>query len=133
MARAISHLDRSLIRAGAVAVLARTNAQLPAIAIALAAAPVEVRRAVHGPGSAIQPVLGHVYRLGDVAHLRNWAQDALEGADPAADDAPPDQEVARAVLDFLRSHPMGDGQAFRAATTDASENRRSCGQMGIRW
>jgi DNA helicase-2/ATP-dependent DNA helicase PcrA len=125
VARAISHLDRSLVRAGGVAVLARTNAQLPAIGQALSAAAVEVRRAVHGPGSAIQPVLGHVYRLGDVAHLRNWAQDALEGADPSADEAPPEQEVARAVLDFLRSQPMGDGQAFRAWVDSANPFGRS--------
>ena len=124
VASAIARLDRSLVRSNQVAVLARTNAQLPAIARALAAAPVDVRRAVHGAGSKIRPVLSQVYRMADVAQLRNWAQDALEGIDPASDvgeaDTTPEQEVARAVLEFLRSQPVGDGAAFRA-WVDASD------------
>jgi DNA helicase-2/ATP-dependent DNA helicase PcrA len=89
-------------------VLARTNAQLPPLAKALAAAAIAVRHNVHGAGSPIQPILAHVYRLGAGSHLRSWAQDVLEG------DEPNEREVAQGVLDFLRAQPMGDGPGFRA-------------------
>jgi DNA helicase II / ATP-dependent DNA helicase PcrA len=115
VARTIAHLDPSLARASRVAVLARTNAQLPSIARALAAVGVAVRQAVHGAGSGLHRAVAQVYRLGDGPQLRNWAQDALEtdSATEDADDAP-QREVARAVLDFLRAHPVGDGPTFRA-------------------
>jgi DNA helicase-2/ATP-dependent DNA helicase PcrA len=109
VARAIAALDRSLVRSSAVAVLARTNAQLASIERALGAARVDVRRAVNGAGSRIQPVLAHVYRLEAGGPLRQWAQDALESEDDT-----PEAEVGRALLDFLRAQPVGDGAAFRA-------------------
>ena len=115
VARTIAHLDPSLVRTNGVAVLARTNAQLPPIARALAAHGVDVRQSAHGAGSRLQPVLGQVYRLGDGPQLRNWAQDALEVDDDAAEPTDtPQREVGRAVLDFLRANPVGDGSAFRA-------------------
>ena len=118
VARSITRIDRALIRSNQVAVLARTNAQLPRIERELAAAGVAVRHAVFGAGSPIQPFLNHVYRLSDGAQLRSWAQDALEGSDPGAagivDGLTPEQQVGRAVLDFLRSDPVGDGIGFRA-------------------
>jgi DNA helicase-2/ATP-dependent DNA helicase PcrA len=115
VARAIAHLDPSLVRGNRVAVLARTNAQLPPIARALAAHGVGVRQSVLGPGSTLQPVLAQVYRLGDGPALRSWAQDALEidDDDHEVDDTPR-RQVGRAVLDFLRGSPVGDGAAFRA-------------------
>lgn len=122
VARAIARVDPSLIRTNRVAVLARTNAQLPPIAAALAAHGVDVRRRVHGEGAPIGPSLQHAYRLADPTALRHWAQDSLEGTDPDRpdDELPPDGEVARAVLTFLRSEPTGGGAAFRAwvDTTD---------------
>ena len=116
VARAIARLDPSLVRSNRVAVLARTNAQLPPIATALAAAGVDVRRRVHGEGTPIAPTLQHVYRLAEPAALRHWAQDALEGTDPDRpdDELGPEAEVARAVLAFLRAQPTGAGPAFRA-------------------
>jgi DNA helicase-2/ATP-dependent DNA helicase PcrA len=103
------------VRSNSVAVLARTNAQLPPIARALATIGVDVRQSVLGAGSPLQPVLAQVYRLGDGPRLRNWAQDALEIDDgaPSPEDTP-QRAVALALLDFLRSNPVGDGAAFRA-------------------
>jgi hypothetical protein len=73
----------------------------------IATAGVEVRHAVFGAGSPIQPFLNNVYRLSDGAQLRSWAQDALEGSDPGAagivDGLTPEQQVGRAVLDFLKA------------------------------
>jgi DNA helicase-2/ATP-dependent DNA helicase PcrA len=115
VARTIARLDPSLVRSNRVAVLARTNAQLPPIARALAAVGVDVRQSIHGPGSRLQPVIAQVYRLGDGPQLRNWAQDALEIGDDDPESADtPQRQVGRAVLDFLRSNPVGDGAAFRA-------------------
>ncbi len=115
VARTIAHLDPALTRNSHVAVLARTNAQLPPIARALAAHGVEIRHSVNRPGSSLQPVLAHVYRLSDGPQLRNWAQDALEvGDDDPSSEATPQRQVAHAVLEFLRSQPVGDGVAFRA-------------------
>ena len=114
VARTIDGLDPSLARTGRVAVLARTNAQLPGVARALAAIGVPVRHSVHGTGSRLQPVVAHAYRLGDGLHLRTWAHDALEAGDDAGSQATPEREVAHAILDFLRANPLGDGAAFRA-------------------
>lgn len=128
VARTIAHLDPSLVRSNRVAVLARTNAQLPPIARALGAVGVEVRELIHGAGSRLQPVIAQVYRLGDGPQLRTWAQDALETDDNSSEpDDAPQREVARALLDFLRAHPMGDGAAFRAwvdATDPFEESRQ---------
>jgi DNA helicase-2/ATP-dependent DNA helicase PcrA len=115
VARTVARLDPSLVRSNRVAVLARTNAQLPPIARALAGLGVDVRETVHGAGSRLQPVVAQVYRLGDGPQLRNWAQDALEIDENTNEpDDTPQREVARAVLDFLRANPVGDGTAFRA-------------------
>ena len=47
--------------------------------------------------------------------MRTWAHDALETDGGAVEsDDQPEREVARAVLDFLRANPLGDGPAFRA-------------------
>jgi DNA helicase-2/ATP-dependent DNA helicase PcrA len=118
IAKRVAQLDRALLRTSNVAVLARTNAQLPVIGRALSSAGIEVRRPVHGSGSQLHPALNHVLRIGDSQTMRRWAQDALEGSDPALDvdsgAVSAEQEVGRAVLDFLRSQPTGDGANFRA-------------------
>jgi DNA helicase-2/ATP-dependent DNA helicase PcrA len=114
VATALTGIDRALIRSNRVAVLARTHAQLASITRALAAAGVDVRHSVHGAGSRIQPVTAHVYRLGDPAQLRNWAHDALDVSVTDSDETGAAEEVARALLEFLREQPMGDGAAFRA-------------------
>jgi DNA helicase II / ATP-dependent DNA helicase PcrA len=115
VARTIARLDPSLVRNGRVAVLARTNAQLPPIARALGVVGVPVRESILGAGSRLQRVVAQVYRLGDGPQLRTWAQDALDTDDTNTEpDDSPQREVARAVLDFLRAQPVGDGPAFRA-------------------
>jgi DNA helicase-2/ATP-dependent DNA helicase PcrA len=71
---------------------------------------------VHGEGSAIRSAVTHVYRLSDSHALRAWAQDALEGSNPDSDrdDITAEAEVGRAVLEFLRTNPTGDGAGLRA-------------------
>jgi DNA helicase II / ATP-dependent DNA helicase PcrA len=116
IASLIGRADASLVRANRVAVLARTNAQLPPIAAALAAAGVPVRRLVHGDGSVLGATLQRVFRLGSADDVRQFAQDALEHTDPDLpdDQLEPEQEVGRAILAFLRAQPTGTGPAFRA-------------------
>jgi DNA helicase-2/ATP-dependent DNA helicase PcrA len=115
VARAIAELDPSLISGDAVAVLARTNAQLAQIGSALERLRVPVRSASSGR-QALQPVVTHVCRLTDPQAIRRWAQDALEATDPGADDPglPAEQRVGRAIVEFLRVEPLGDGAALRA-------------------
>ena len=112
----IARLDAALVRSNRVAVLARTNAQLPPITAALGAAGVAVRRLVHGDGSVLGTTLQRVFRLPDANDLRQWAQDALENTAPDQpdDQLEPAQEIGRALLVFLRSQATGGGPAFRA-------------------
>ena len=116
IARAVIALDPTLVRGNEVAVLARTNAQLPAIERSLTAAGIDVRRSVHH-SSPIRSALNHVYRLPDPHQLRRWAHDTFEsrGGDPASPAASDDElTVANLALEFLRSRPHGDGGEFRS-------------------
>lgn len=115
IAAVVARLDPSLVRTSDVAVLARTNAQLPPIEAALAAAGVATRRRVHA-GDTIGAALQHLFRLTDPHELRWWAQNALEQSDPDRPDEAlsTDEEVGRAVLEFLRSNPVGTGPELRA-------------------
>jgi DNA helicase-2/ATP-dependent DNA helicase PcrA len=116
IARSIASLDPALVRLGGVAVLTRTNAQLGPIAAAMTAVGVPLRRLVHTDGSDLGDLVRNVVRLRGADDLRQWAQDALEGAAPGAsdDELTAEQEVGRAVLAFLRSNPTGGGPELRA-------------------
>ncbi|MCU0260417.1 MAG: ATP-dependent helicase [Ilumatobacteraceae bacterium] len=102
--------DPSLLRRRrGLAVLARTHAQLAELRGQLVEAGVSIRSDVLPP--PLRAAVGEAARC-DAAHLRAWANDAL-------DHDGPHRLVAEAVLDFLREHPAGDGAGFRTwvATT----------------
>jgi DNA helicase II / ATP-dependent DNA helicase PcrA len=109
VAVSVARLDPSLIRAGRVAVLARTHAALATMRRTLSETGTATRRPVGGAGSPLAPLLDAAYRLHENNRLRQWAFDQSDGA---ADDDPA-REVGLAVLEFLREHPSGDGTTFR--------------------
>jgi DNA helicase II / ATP-dependent DNA helicase PcrA len=131
--------DPNLVRSGAVAVLARTNAQLAVLAEAFAAAGIPVRRSATAAGSPLQQVLREVTTLGSASRLRGWAHDVLDepaaapidtpGAGTTSAEAPPERRVAAAVLEYLRDQPLGDGAGFRSwvATTNPFDDGTSGG------
>ncbi len=99
-------------RWSSIAVLARTNAQLPALGRALAAhgiptggAPAELRRA-----------LTQATGQRDAARLRSWLRDVLHPDDETPPVDEPRREalttVARAAEEFLDEEPSGNGRGF---------------------
>jgi DNA helicase-2/ATP-dependent DNA helicase PcrA len=113
--RQIAAADRGLIGTSQVAVLARTHAQLGPLSTALERAGLAVRHRLQRSGTPLDTVLSNVTRLADPAALRRWAQDALEldhAGQPLAGEA--ERDVGQAVIEFLRSEPVGDGATFRA-------------------
>lgn len=111
VAAAIGRDDPGRLRSGQVAVLARTHATLAPVRAALHAAGVPLRTRVDGAGTELGPLLDEAYRLREQDALRRWIRDqhlAAEGDDD------PRTTVALAANDFLRTHPTGDGVAFRA-------------------
>lgn len=122
VAALVANVDPGLIRHREVAVLARTHAQLVALTAALADAGVAVVRRLDGPGSPYRAALADASRQRSAPALRAWAHDLLD--DLGADDRPTPTgeqvEVAHAVLDYLRDHPLGDGIGLRSwiASTD---------------
>lgn len=125
-ARRIAHYvtrsDPNLVRSGAIAVLARTNAQLAPIAEALGRAGVAVRRNATAAGTPLQVAVQQAAGLGSASRLRGWAHDILDAPPELSqhDAAAPERMVAAAALEFLREQPLGDGATFRAwvATTN---------------
>jgi DNA helicase-2/ATP-dependent DNA helicase PcrA len=117
----VRSLDPHAVRAGHVAVLARTNGQLPRLARALAAAGVPVHRDQLAAGSPLATAARAAMALPSASRLRGWAHDILDD-EPAAELHEHDvaeRRVAAAVLEFLREQPLGDGAALRTwlATT----------------
>lgn len=135
----VVRIDPHLIRAGEVAVLARTNAQLSGFAKALEAHGIPVRRSATAAGTPLQAVVRQVTTLGSASQLRAWAHDTLDAydaltaaraeqaiaaedrdsratarADKAVDDLEAERRVAAALLDYLRDQQLGDGAGFRA-------------------
>lgn len=111
VAAAIGRDDPDRLRSGQVAVLGRTHATLAPVRAALQAAGLPLRTRVDGAGTELGPLLDEAYRLREQDALRRWIRDqhlAAEGDDD------PRTVVALAANDFLRSHPTGDGIAFRA-------------------
>jgi DNA helicase-2/ATP-dependent DNA helicase PcrA len=118
----IRSLDPHDVRAGQVAVLARTNAQLPRLAKALDAAHIPVRRDQLKPGSPLATAARAATPQTSASRLRAWAHDVMEAHEPVAgagngaeadERAVAERRVAAAVLEFLRDQPLGDGAALR--------------------
>ncbi len=137
-AQFVLRCDPNLVRTGEIAVLARTNAQLPGFAEAFERIGVAVRRSATASGSPLQVAVRQAAALGSPSRLRGWAHDILdapeEAADPGvssgwADDVEPERRVAAAALDFLREQPLGDGATFRAwvATTNPFDDASTDG------
>ncbi|MET0143386.1 MAG: UvrD-helicase domain-containing protein [Ilumatobacteraceae bacterium] len=114
VARFVRSLEPVAIRTGAVAVLARTNAQLGRLSAALTAAGITVTRRQLPPGSPIAAAARTATALPSASRLRAWAHDVLD-ADVAVGIpvGSPERQVAAAVLEFLRDQPFGDGAALR--------------------
>jgi DNA helicase-2/ATP-dependent DNA helicase PcrA len=74
----IAQGDPNLVRAGNVAILTRTNAQLTAFESALAAKGVAVRRSVNATGSPLQAAMREASSLSSSSALRAWAHDTLD-------------------------------------------------------
>jgi DNA helicase-2/ATP-dependent DNA helicase PcrA len=117
----VRSLDPHDVRAGHVAVLARTNGQLPRLVRALEAAGIPVRRDELATGSPLAAAVRAAASQTSASRLRGWAHDTLEAAPSAAPDelTTAERRVAAAVLEFLRDQPLGDGAALRTwlATT----------------
>jgi DNA helicase-2/ATP-dependent DNA helicase PcrA len=137
-AQFVLRCDPNLVRTGEIAVLARTNAQLPGFAEALERVGVAVRRSATASGSPLQVAVRQAAALGSASRLRGWAHDILDApgapADPAGspgsiEDVEPERRVAAAALDFLREQPLGDGATFRAwvATTNPFDDASTDG------
>jgi DNA helicase-2/ATP-dependent DNA helicase PcrA len=122
VARLARDLDPGVVGRGDVGVVARTNAQLPALAAALEAAGLPVRRDAITPGSPLALAVRAAATLPSASRLRAWAHDVTEdeAAEAEAAELAAQRRVAGAVLEFLRDHPGGDGASFRAwiATTN---------------
>jgi DNA helicase-2/ATP-dependent DNA helicase PcrA len=84
-ADAISHriasFDPVLVRSGAIAVLARTNAQLGPIETALAVRGLAVRRSASGRDSPVQAAMRDASANTSPFALRAWAHDTLDDID----------------------------------------------------
>ena len=119
VAATVRSFDPTDVRAGAVAVLARTNSQLPRLARAIEAAGMPVHRDHLAAGSPLGAAVRAATALPSASRLRAWAHDVLDsGPDGDGDgEAGPaeaaERRVAVAVLDFLRDQPFGDGAALR--------------------
>jgi len=119
----VRSLDPHDVRAGQVAVLARTNGQLPGLVRALEDARIPVHRDHLAPGSPLAAAARAASAQTSASRLRAWAHDAMEPAGPGGTDAAEGSEsderaiaerrVAAAVLEFLRDQPLGDGAALR--------------------
>jgi DNA helicase-2/ATP-dependent DNA helicase PcrA len=117
----IRSLDPHDVRTGQVAVLARTNGQLPRLARVLAAAGIPVHREQLTAGSPLAIAARAATVAPSASRLRAWAHDILEvepGREPDEHEVA-ERRVAAAVLEFLREQPLGDGAALRTwlATT----------------
>lgn len=114
IARHVRQLRRVGGRWDSIAVLARTNAQLPPIATALGAAGIPTvlttaRRAVEDDRSSA--LLADARELSSATALRAWATDLVSGIDGEAA-TPLHHELAASVRRFLDVSPSGTGRAF---------------------
>lgn len=125
---ALRQVEPGVLRAGQVAVLARTHAQIAHLRGIFARSGIPLSSRPDGPGSPLREPLDIAGRLGSAVRLRSWAHDVLD--DPDTRQSPePVRVVAACVLEFLREHPMGDGLGFRTwfATSDPLRHEREVG------
>ncbi len=154
VASSIVRLDPNLIRSGAVAVLARTNAQLAAFGTALGSHGIPVRRSATASGTPLQVAVRQASMLGSASQLRAWAHDMLDAhdalltvqaeqaiahegvdrrtkaqADRAVSELEAERRVATVLLDYLRDQQLGDGAGFRSwvAMTNPFDDRSTDG------
>ncbi|HEY8092408.1 MAG TPA: ATP-dependent DNA helicase UvrD2 [Acidimicrobiales bacterium] len=110
-------------RWGAIAVLARTNAQLEPVATALTRAGIPNHRRGAAEDRAVGLVLGELRAVTGPGSLRAWLDETLADAAPPdstpPDSTPPDPplrpppELVRAIEDLLAQDPVADGPALR--------------------
>ncbi|MET0323930.1 MAG: ATP-dependent helicase [Ilumatobacteraceae bacterium] len=117
VATLVRSLDPWAVRSGAVAVLARTNAQVHRLTSSLTNVGIPIMRRKLSPGSPLATVVKSVTALPSATRLRAWAHDVLE-VDPRPSVAPDpidaaERRMAAAVLEFLRDQPFGDGAELR--------------------
>jgi DNA helicase-2/ATP-dependent DNA helicase PcrA len=99
-------------RWGAIAVLARTNAQLEPVAAALERAAIPFRSRVTGEeGAAVRALLGEVGRATERGTLRAWLDEHALGADALS------AAVQGAVEDLLLQDPDASGADLRVWLT----------------
>jgi DNA helicase-2/ATP-dependent DNA helicase PcrA len=131
----IRSLDPHDVRAGHVAVLARTNGQLPLLVRALDRAHVPVRRDHLAPGSPLATAARAATTQTSASRLRAWAHDTMEVEPGIAPDEreTADRRIAAAVLEFLRDQPLGDGAALRTwlATTRPFADADAAGGVDV--
>jgi DNA helicase-2/ATP-dependent DNA helicase PcrA len=154
VAGSIVRLDPNLIRSGAVAVLARTNAQLSTFGTALGSLGIPVCRSATASGTPLQVAVRQASMLGSASQLRAWAHDMLDAhdalltvqaeqaiahegvdrrtkaqADRAVDELEAERRVATVLLDYLRDQQLGDGAGFRSwvAMTNPFDDRSTDG------
>ena len=113
-------LDPGDLRAGTVAVLARTNAQLSRLSKALDLAGIPVHRQQLAAGSHLAAAARTATALPSASRLRGWAHDVLDGDGANDEVAAAERRVAVSALDFLRDQPFGDGAGFRSWLTATS-------------
>ena len=120
----VRSLDPAPVRAGAVAVLARTNHQLIRLTEVLQTAGVPIRQGRLGPGTPLGAAVRTATALPSATRLREWAHDTLDD-----DTLDAERRVAAAVLEYLREHPVGDGAGLRwwIATTNPFDEEETLG------
>ncbi len=137
VARLLRRLDPADVRAGSVAVLARTHQQLKRLDGALGNAGVPVRRPALTPGSPLASAVRRVGLLASASQLRAWAHDVLDSvpdqssAERASAGGSAERRVAAAVLEFLREQPYGNGVELRAWLAATDPFAEPAGTVGV--
>lgn len=125
----IAQGDPNLVRAGNVAILTRTNAQLTAFESALATKGVAVRRSANAAGSPLQAALREASSLSSSSALRAWAHDTLDdiGALESARDNVEDLERRTTAA----KGTSGDRPSLRAIAPHSSQIGEAKATLGL--
>ena len=120
----IARGDPNLIRSGAIAVLARTNAQLTSFEDALAERGVAVRRSASASGSPLDAAIRDASANSSASSLRAWAHDTLDDIDA----------LERAQDRFTRMHGRPGGStdpSLRRAAPHAAQVREAASALRL--